>query len=253
MMLTRCPACDTAFRVTPEQLKLRAGRVRCGHCQAVFNALETLADAAPAPALPETEPAAGNAAEGDAASSAPPDPATQTPDALGDSFGVFDRPERRPRRLAWSAGIVLMLALGILQGAYAFRTELAAAQPGLRPLLEDLCAALDCDLPLPRKADLVGIEVSDLHPEPQQAHLLALSATLKNRAGFAQAYPALELTLTDTRDQPLVRRVLGPDDYLPPGTDARAGFAANSDLAVSVWIDASGVAATGYRLYLFYP
>jgi ribosomal protein L11 methyltransferase len=48
MMLTRCPTCSTAFRVTPEQLKARAGKVRCGHCSAVFNALETLEDAPPA-------------------------------------------------------------------------------------------------------------------------------------------------------------------------------------------------------------
>ena len=31
-----------APRITPEQLKSRQGRVRCGQCQNVFNALETL-------------------------------------------------------------------------------------------------------------------------------------------------------------------------------------------------------------------
>ena len=41
-MLTRCPACATHFRVTPEQLKARSGRVRCGECQQVFNALDSL-------------------------------------------------------------------------------------------------------------------------------------------------------------------------------------------------------------------
>ena len=41
-MLTRCPACATSFRVTPEQLKLRAGKVRCGKCQTVFNAIDSL-------------------------------------------------------------------------------------------------------------------------------------------------------------------------------------------------------------------
>ena len=41
-MLTRCPACATHFRVTTEQLKARSGRVRCGECQQVFNALDSL-------------------------------------------------------------------------------------------------------------------------------------------------------------------------------------------------------------------
>jgi predicted Zn finger-like uncharacterized protein len=35
---TRCPGCDTIFRVTAEQLALREGQVRCGHCRAVFDA-----------------------------------------------------------------------------------------------------------------------------------------------------------------------------------------------------------------------
>jgi predicted Zn finger-like uncharacterized protein len=43
-MLTRCPHCETIFRVTPEQLKVRLGKVRCGECQKVFNAVETLVE-----------------------------------------------------------------------------------------------------------------------------------------------------------------------------------------------------------------
>ncbi|TRZ95840.1 MAG: hypothetical protein D4R84_07490, partial [Rhodocyclaceae bacterium] len=41
-MLTRCPTCATHFRVTPAQLKARTGSVRCGECQHVFNALDSL-------------------------------------------------------------------------------------------------------------------------------------------------------------------------------------------------------------------
>lgn len=40
LMRTRCPACSTVFRVTSEQLRLKAGKVRCGHCQTVFNAFD---------------------------------------------------------------------------------------------------------------------------------------------------------------------------------------------------------------------
>ena len=43
-MLTKCPDCSTTFRVTPAQLKARAGKVRCGQCHFVFNALDTLDD-----------------------------------------------------------------------------------------------------------------------------------------------------------------------------------------------------------------
>lgn len=37
MPATRCPHCQTRFRVTPAQLALRAGMVRCGACREIFN------------------------------------------------------------------------------------------------------------------------------------------------------------------------------------------------------------------------
>ena len=42
LMRTRCPDCGTVFRVTPEQLRIKLGKVRCGQCQFVFNAFDTL-------------------------------------------------------------------------------------------------------------------------------------------------------------------------------------------------------------------
>jgi predicted Zn finger-like uncharacterized protein len=41
-MATRCPACATLFRVTPQQLQARAGRVRCGRCANVFDGFSAL-------------------------------------------------------------------------------------------------------------------------------------------------------------------------------------------------------------------
>jgi predicted Zn finger-like uncharacterized protein len=57
MILTRCPNCETVFRVTPEQLRIRHGQVRCGSCFATFNALAELTEEAlpPGSALPAGE------------------------------------------------------------------------------------------------------------------------------------------------------------------------------------------------------
>jgi len=44
MLLTRCPECDTTFRVTDETLKKASGQVRCGRCASVFNAYAELHD-----------------------------------------------------------------------------------------------------------------------------------------------------------------------------------------------------------------
>jgi predicted Zn finger-like uncharacterized protein len=63
-LATRCPHCQTTFKVANDQLKLRAGLVRCGACKEIFNGIEHLlrpdtveklaADTAPVAAPPPT-------------------------------------------------------------------------------------------------------------------------------------------------------------------------------------------------------
>lgn len=58
-MVTRCPSCETLFRVTPHQLQAHDGQVRCGRCMTVFDgfkALATLPEPTP-PAAPLHSPA----------------------------------------------------------------------------------------------------------------------------------------------------------------------------------------------------
>lgn len=65
---TRCNACGTSFRISEEQLKISDGYVRCGRCDAVFDARSSLFDleavsspmplhSAPMPLQPSTPPA----------------------------------------------------------------------------------------------------------------------------------------------------------------------------------------------------
>lgn len=316
-MRTRCPRCQTIFRITPEQLQARGGKVRCGHCQAVFNALERLVEEPPAPAVPpatkinipeaqapkpppavepapqpeplpepqpEPEPefepeAAQEAAAADHASAVEPPPEEipeETPEettqaareaglvaarelaetpgynrwsagALAPSPTAGLEAEHRPARWPFILASVLLAAGLALQLAYHFRTELVLRLPGL----EAAFTALDIAIPLPRQVDLVSIEASDLQSDSARG-LLVLQATLKNRASYAQAWPALELTLTDARDVVVARRVLEASDYLPSTADSRA-FAANSETSLRLWIESKDVAAAGYRLYVFYP
>lgn len=53
-LVARCPHCDTAFRVVPEQLRVRQGRVRCGVCHQVFDGNAALLKAGLAPVVLRT-------------------------------------------------------------------------------------------------------------------------------------------------------------------------------------------------------
>jgi predicted Zn finger-like uncharacterized protein len=241
-MTTRCPSCGTAFRVTEQQLGARAGQVRCGRCDTLFDAHASLSsDPATLPPSDKTgPPTSGSMAV-----------------LLGtdkDRPFAFDfgPPESHPlSRLWWIGSLVLLLAL-LAQGAYRYRGEIAVLVPESKPLLERLCVEFGCDVPLPRRAELLSIETSDLQADGGQSNVMVLTATLRNRAAFVQAYPALELSLTSAQGQTVARRVLMPKDYVPQPARTDSGFAAGSELQIRVYIEAAALKPTGYRLYLFY-
>lgn len=162
-------------------------------------------------------------------------------------------PAVQARRWPWLLGALLLLLALIAQAAYFYRSALVVLFPEAKPYAAALCATLGCELPLPRRIELLSIEASDLQADTANPNIMVLSATLKNRAIFDQQLPLLELTLTDAQDQPVVRRVLTPQDYIGKAVKIQAGFAANTETAVKVFIEGSQVKATGYRLYLFYP
>lgn len=100
-MLTRCPACQTVFRLRPEQLHARRGEVRCGHCFHPFNALEHAIDM-PVEAPAATASAAGAAQPPRSASPAPTlERATQRTQGA-DFFVLAEKPQT-----AASAGAAL--------------------------------------------------------------------------------------------------------------------------------------------------
>ena len=136
---------------------------------------------------------------------------------------------------------------------FHFRGELSRAMPGLRPALEALSLALDGPLPLPRHVERVSIEASDLQTDAARGGLLVLNTTLRNNAPYGQAYPFLELSLTDVQDTVIARRIFSPQDYLPARAATDPAFPGNSDVTVRLWIEAVDLAAAGYRLLVFYP
>jgi len=239
-MTTRCPNCGTAFRVTEQQLGAREGRVRCGRCDTLFDANATLSSD------PVSRPLADR--------TGPPTSGSMAVLLGTDKDRTFDfgpPPPHPLRRLWWMGSVLLLLAL-ILQGAYRYRGEIAVLLPETKPLLERLCVELGCDVPLPRRAELLSIESSDLQADGNNSSVMVLTATLRNRAAFVQAFPALELSLTSAEGQTVARRVLSPREYVPQPARVDAGFAAGSELQIRVYIEAAALKPTGYRLYLFY-
>jgi len=260
-LTTRCPSCGTAFRVQPAQLSARGGKVRCGKCALVFDGVAALVEEGAAPgAAAEQAPAEAEPSPQlalfEAARKLPP--LAGAADAANDEVPVAEFLEVEPRpagRLAWALGALLALAALAAQAVLYLRTEIAVLLPESRPYLLVACAALGCELRLPRRPKQMAIESSDLQADGRRENVIVLNAVLRNQAQFAQEYPALELTLTDERDEAVARRVLLPADYLAGPAAARLaqGIGPGADAALRLYIDTSGLRAIGYRLYLFFP
>ena len=245
-LATRCPACGTAYRVQAAQLAAQSGTVRCGKCGELFNGVAALIEPAREGLALEPSPQLGLFDPSRRPAEATHDDATPPPFMA----------ERRPSRTRTWGLLALLAFCGLAaQVVYRYRGELAAMVPASRGPLASLCSRLGCDVPLPRRPELMSIDSSELQADPRRRGLIALDAVIHNRAAFAQAYPALELTLTDEADRPVLRRVLRPSDYLDPRQPqlAAQGIGPGSEAAVRVYLDASRAGATGYRLYLFYP
>jgi hypothetical protein len=154
--------------------------------------------------------------------------------------------------LWWLASALALIGLAV-QGGYRYRGDVATLLPESKPLLQRICIEFGCEIPLSRRVELLSIEASDLQADSANPSVMVLTATLRNRAAFVQAFPALELSLTDPQDQTIARRVLSAQEYAPRGTRVDSGFAAGGELLVRVYMEAASLKATGYRLYLFYP
>jgi predicted Zn finger-like uncharacterized protein len=154
------------------------------------------------------------------------------------------------RALLVFALVLLALLLAAQVGVHD-RDRLAAAQPDLRPWLARLCQVVGCHIAPPRQIDAIAIDSSSFNKLRGDAY--RLNFTLKNQAAVPVAMPALELTLTDAQDQPLLRRVLLPSDLgNHPGTIA-ASTEWSGSLPLSVAGNGSGARIAGYRLLAFYP
>jgi len=186
-----------------------------------------------------------------------PDATPEAEPALRDMAFV-----RQAQRRAFWEGRRMRVTLGVLAGVlgltlcmqvvFHHRDRIASQVPALRPLLSALCASFQCRLGPPRRIESIAIESSAF--TRVRADAFRLSLTLSNQADIALAVPALELTLTDLQDQPVLRRVLQPSDLGPQAPqviEARAEWTSTLTLAIAP--QANPARIVGYRVLAFYP
>ena len=163
----------------------------------------------------------------------------------------FSKPKVKPNYWLIFFSLLLALLAG-LQSVYAMRTQVAAEYPQFKPLLMQACATLQCDILLPQQLDLLTIDDSDMQEDQNYANVIKFSSLLINNAHYAQAYPNIELTLTATDDQPVLRKLVKPSEYLKTSTNQASGMGAGEEVRINLSINVKDLAVAGYRVLLVY-
>lgn len=257
-LTTRCPSCQTVFKVVPDQLRIANGWVRCGQCQAAFDAQAALLEEAPTTAADVTthsEPAPDAPVADEVP--APPEIDALVPEIAADevSFLRRSRAESAPSRaLARATFVLCNLALMlVLLGQIVLheRDRLAASVPTLTPWLQLACGFANCRLSPLRNIDAIVIESSSF--VKIEDGIYGLNFTLKNTSTTELALPAVELTLTDALDQLVLRRVLRSAEWGAKSDRLAVGLERPVTLTLALNGTSSTSPPVGYRLLAFYP
>jgi predicted Zn finger-like uncharacterized protein len=250
-MYTYCPGCAAIFRITAETVSAAGGRVHCGQCDRVFNAIDCLYDDAVT---------ARHAALLHTGQGLPDTTVIQLPDAEEDVHdvavtGMLHRPlpatgwtgqSFTTKDLLSGLAVGLLVLLLGLQWVYFNRGALAA-DAGMRPALERFCSILQCNLPL--RTDLAQLEIidRDVRKHPQEDAALLINASIANRAGFTQPYPVFEISFSDTTGKAVAMRRFLPAEYLDAGSETAAGMAPGVPVHIVLEIQDPGDQAVSFQ------
>jgi len=276
-MYTQCPDCLSVFSLDADTLAKAHGEAVCGHCEARFDAMATLAahlppvpfELLPRHAATLAPPVLDLAVFRPRPAPAPvaaPEPAASAPDFSHLSFAPrtsrtdAERPARRrpagpnrhyharaERNWPWVLA-TLLLAFGLAaQLGWAKRDELVR-DPVSGHWLREICATLGCPLPLVRAPNLLHLVASNVGTHPSVPGALMISASLRNDAAFGQPWPVIRVTLTDAEGRRIALRRLRPAEYLDDDAALARGLTPGASAVLLLEVEDPGEKAVGFAL-----
>ncbi len=230
VMETTCTQCKSRFRISERQLKQAYGKVCCGECGCVFNALNNLksfegelppdyeerllaeeneALAAEQAELDRTEPVYdfdSQAIEEDSDTAA-------RGLSLHEAMYGSEKNARSTSPLAWFIGILLLVGIGTAQAIYYQRYQLVE-QPRYQQQVMTLCRFLPCSESKFSSTDQIRLLERNVFTHPVIDDALMVTGAFVNQAPFAQKAPELLISLFDVRGNLIANRLFKPTEYL---------------------------------------
>lgn len=221
VMETCCNQCHSRFRITEKQLKQAYGKVCCGECGLVFNALMALKSYEGK--LPPGYFEAMQQLQQDPPQAESAKPASEYISRAGDDrrelslheamYGSERRSFLALSPLFWFIGILLLIAMGIAQTIYYQRYQLVENKRYQQQVI-NLCEILPCAESAFASTDQIKLLERNLFTHPVIDDALMVSGSFVNQAPFAQKLPDLLISLFDVQGNLIANRLFTPSEYL---------------------------------------
>ncbi len=206
-MYTQCQHCKAIFEVSMREVTVAAGKLRCGECNEVFDAMLTLSTTLPEPFSPdsvtsgETPDANQNKKEirpestlsiQDAKSQRPQ---ISQPTGIKENVKEIAHDVNKSIDRKWMKPIALSLAILLLAQILYHNRQYFSRTPAHEP-------------------DKIEMLSNNVFAHPNETGVLLISASIENHAKHAQPYPVLEVRLTDSDNNLVALRRFKPSEYL---------------------------------------
>ena len=227
VMETTCTQCKSRFRISERQLKQAYGKVCCGECGCVFNALSSLKNyegSLPSDYYERLRAEEGAQLEADDFAAERTEPiydleARAESDAATSSLSLHEAMYGSEQKssslspLVWFLGILLLLALGAAQAIYYQRYQLVE-NPRYQQQVITLCRFLPCAEEKFSSTDQIRLLERNVFTHPVIDDALMVTGSFVNQAPFVQKFPNLLISLFDVKGNLIANRLFKPAEYL---------------------------------------
>lgn len=242
-LLTKCPHCQTLFRIQQEHLAAADGEVRCGVCYKVFDAHNegiaySQGEGSPAEKTFSNSKPTEQADEEQVIDTSPePNPLKALAEAkidlpnnesipsendlgkihLGNS-SISDivapaATENGHLSLKW-ATLSLLAMLGLFVQWMWFNFEANAYQPQWHSLYANACETFGCELPPYQEISAIKTDRLAVKTHPDYNNVLIIDMIISNSAQYSQPLPILNMVFHTITGAPLAQRLFRPEEYL---------------------------------------
>lgn len=166
-------------------------------------------------------------------------------------------PQSAWSRLLWRSLFFVLTVILLLQLLYVYRAQIANSVAFSRPVLEQMCGLVDCEVPYMREIEAIEITQSSLQQQTRKSNQsdgyeYLLQLQMHNRLNWPQQWPTLVVSFSDAAAAMMATIAIPPEQYLTVAQSETA-FSANAThrIRLPVWLKNKKI--NGFSIDKYYP